>query len=193
MAGWLAENWSLVDLPVARVEYSAVRSLDQESVPLGNGVRQRDIGQLERSNLKARIAGDDIELNLPGKPLLFELFGDQARGERCGVERRLQVGGKVRNGADMVLVPVGQDNAGEAVPLAFDELEVRKNEIDARVIGVGESEAEVDHQPFALRAVEIDVHADLARSAERAEQQLFAWSHLRPTQLSGAAGSTPGS
>ena len=93
----------------------------------------------------------------------------------------------------MVLMPVGQDDPGKAVPLLLDELEIGKDEVDARIIGIGEGQAEVDHQPLALRAVEIDVHADLARPAERAEKQFFAWYHLKPTRLSGAAGSTPGS
>ncbi len=37
---------------------------------------------------------------------------------------------------------------------------------------VGEADAEVDHQPLAGRAVEIEVHADLAGPAQGQEQQL---------------------
>ena len=35
-----------------------------------------------------------------------------------------------------------------------------------------EGDAEVDHQPLAGMAVEIEVHADLARAAQRQEQEL---------------------
>ena len=83
----------------------------------------------------------------------------------------------------MVLVPVRQDDAGELVLLLLDEFEVGQDEVDARIIRIGEGQPEIDHQPLALRAVEIDVHADLARPAERAEQQLFAWSHLSRSNL----------
>jgi hypothetical protein len=40
-------------------------------------VGERDIGQLERTDLEARVARDDVELHLPGEPLLLQLFGNQ--------------------------------------------------------------------------------------------------------------------
>jgi hypothetical protein len=66
----------------------------------------------------------------------------------------------------MILVPVRQDNPCEPLLLVLDELEVRENELDSRIIGIGERQAEVDHDPLAAAAVEIDVHADLAGAAK---------------------------
>ena len=37
---------------------------------------------------------------------------------------------------------------------------------------VAEGDAEIDHQPLAGMAVEVEVHADLAGAAQRQEQQL---------------------
>jgi hypothetical protein len=45
-------------------------------------------------------------------------------------------------------------------------------------IRAAEGHAEIDHQPLAIAAIEIDVHADLARPAERTEDQLFTWFHF---------------
>ena len=59
------------------------RHLDQETVPLRDRVSESDIGQLERADLEARIAGDDVQLHLPGEPLLLQLLCDQPRGERA--------------------------------------------------------------------------------------------------------------
>ena len=66
----------------------------------------------------AAAAFDDVELDLAGQPLLLELPGDQSGGERRRVERRLQLLGEVGQGADMVLVAVGQDDPGEPLLLA---------------------------------------------------------------------------
>src|SRR5690348_4252398 len=77
----------------------------------------------------------------------------------------------------MVFMPVSEDDPGQPVLLAFDELEVGKDKLDAGIGRVGEREPEVDHDPLAAAAVEIDVHADLARAAQRDEQQFFAGNH----------------
>ena len=69
----------------------------------------------------------------------------------------------------MILMAVGEDDPDEILRLLLDEFQVGKDEVDAGIIGVGKGQAEVAHQPFALRPIEIDVHANLARAAERAE------------------------
>jgi hypothetical protein len=78
---------------------------------------------------------------------------------------------------DMVLVPVGQDDPGQTILLLLDELQLGQDQVDPRIVHVGECHAEVDHQPLAAATVEIDVHADLARPAERAKQQFFSRYH----------------
>ena len=74
----------------------------------------------------------------------------------------------------MVLVPVRKDDAGKPLLLILDELQVGKDELDTRIARIGEGQAKVDHQPLTAATVEIDVHANLARAAERAENQFFA-------------------
>ena len=70
----------------------------------------------------------------------------------------------------MILMSVREDNPGEFLLLAFDEFEIRKNQFDAWIIGSSEIQPEIDHDPLAAAAVEIDVHTDLARTAEGAKQ-----------------------
>src|SRR5690242_6610967 len=77
----------------------------------------------------------------------------------------------------MVFVTMGEDDAGEPLLLVLDELEIGKDQLDPRIVGPSEIEAEIDHDPLAAAAVEIDVHADLAGTAERDEQELFAGNH----------------
>ena len=72
----------------------------------------------------------------------------------------------------MILVGVGEDQAVEKGPLLLDEAQVGQDDIDAGQPVVGEAEAEIDHQPAAVLAVEIGVDADLADAAERHEPQI---------------------
>ncbi len=78
----------------------------------------------------------------------------------------------------MILMAVRQDDADQVLHPFLDEFEVGKDQLDAGIVGIGEGQAKVGHQPFAAAAVEIDVHANLARPAEGQEQQFFAWGHL---------------
>ena len=56
--------------------------------------------------------------------------------------------------------------------LLLDEAQVGQHDVDARQPVVGEADAEIDHQPAAVQAVEVDVDADLADAAERHEPQI---------------------
>jgi hypothetical protein len=77
----------------------------------------------------------------------------------------------------MVFVAVGEDDPRESLLLVLDELELGQDEVDSGILGIGEGQAEIDHQPLAAAAVQVDVHADFARPAERAEQQFFSRNH----------------
>ena len=88
----------------------------------------------------------------------------------------------------MVLVAVGQDDAEQVVAPLLDEGEIGEHQLDAGIGRVGEGHAEIDHDPLALAAVEIDVHADLARAAEREEEQFVAGVHLLPYVIPAKAG-----
>ncbi len=78
----------------------------------------------------------------------------------------------MRHGADMVLVAVGHHQPDQIVPMLGDEARVGHHDIDAGHRVVAEGHAEIDHQPLAVIAVEIEIHADLAGAAERQEQEL---------------------
>jgi len=96
----------------------------------------------------------------------------------------------------MILVTVGEDDARQPLLLTFDELEVGKDEVDPRIVRVGKSETEVDHDPLSAATIEIDVHAYLARAAERAKQKFFTRNHWKlviRTPTSRTTGPTPGS
>src|SRR4051794_11164155 len=78
----------------------------------------------------------------------------------------------------MVFVAVSQHDSGEPFLLVFDELQIREDQFDPWIVRACEIKAEIDHDPLASTAVEIDVHANLARAAERDEQKFFSGDHV---------------
>src|SRR5262249_20298083 len=75
----------------------------------------------------------------------------------------------------MILVRVRDDDPRNTRPLLFEERDIREDEIDARQIGMGEGDAEIDHEPRAVmltaETVEREVHAYLADAAKWQEDQ----------------------
>src|SRR3546814_18260816 len=69
----------------------------------------------------------------------------------------------------MVFMAVGEDDAEQVRLALLDEGDVGQDELDPGIGGIGEGEAEIDHHPFALGALDIDDHAALAPAATRAE------------------------
>ena len=166
-----ADHRCRVDLPVAGVEHLARRRFDQQRAGLGDRVRQFDEGNAEWPDLEGLGVLDDLQLYAVADALFVQLAADQARGELGRVERHAEVLGEIRQRADMILMPVCQHDADEVVEAFLDEGEVGQDHVDTGVSGVGEGDAAIHHQPLAVAAIEIDVHADLSRAAKGAEEQ----------------------
>ncbi len=107
---------------------------------------------------------------------------DEFGGEAGHIDRRAQVRPKLDEGADVVLMRVGYDDPDQVLPRLLDKVEIRHDEIDAGHVLVGETYAEVDHQPSARArrpiAIKGAVHSDLAQAAKRSEHQLAVVVHL---------------
>ena len=116
-----------------------------------------------------RDLGDRHGVEQPG---VAQLALQHRGGERRGIDRRAQARPQVGDGAEMVLVRMGDDDAGEIGLALLDEGRIGHHHLDSGHGVVAEGDAEIDHQPFSGMAVEVEVHADLARAAQRHEQQL---------------------
>ena len=81
VSGAVADDWCLVDLPVAGVKDVPEWRFDKQAVAFWNRVRQRDEAHPERPELDRSSALNDVELHLTGQPLFLELARDQTGGE----------------------------------------------------------------------------------------------------------------
>jgi len=67
---------------------------------------------------------------------------------------------------------VGDDDSEQRLAPFRDERRVWQYDVDARKLAVVEADAEVDDDPLAVEAVEVEVHADLAGTAQRHEHEV---------------------
>ena len=76
-------------------------------------------------------------------------------------------------GADMVFVGVGDDQADERFAALRDEGRVGHHHFDLGVRRTAEANAAIDGEPASLVAIEVEVHANLARPAEGQEGKIY--------------------
>ena len=175
LVGGAADQRLGVDLPVAGVQHRPRGRADGERVGLGDRVRERDQLDLEGPELDPpaqRHLGDFEVIERPAGAVHLQLAAQHCGGERRSVDRAAQLRPQVGDGAQVILVRVGEHQADEVVAALDDETRIGQHHVDAGQGLVGEGDAEVDHQPLAAVAVEVEVHADLAGPAERQEQKL---------------------
>ena len=78
---------------------------------------------------------------------------------------------QVGHGADVVLVAVGQHQRVDVVEAVPDRVEVGQDQVDARVVLLGEEHPAVDDQQASVVLEDGHVAADLAEAAERDHPQ----------------------
>ncbi len=140
-------------------------------------MRHRHEFDLERTERQPRSLRDDVNRHLRSAGLGEAARGQQSRGETRRIDRAAQPGPQRRNGADMILMGVGDDQPEQIGAVLLDEGQVGQDQVDAGHVRPGEGDAAIDQNPFALfrraEPVERGVHADFAEAAERRENDFF--------------------
>src|SRR3569833_1957785 len=100
-------------------------------------------------------------------PVLAQLGADQGEGEPGADQRDVPAQPQqVGHGADVVLVPVGQDDGDDVTEAVLEDAEVGQDQVDAGLLGLREEHPAVDDQQLALELEHGHVPADLAEAAE---------------------------
>src|SRR5690349_4872557 len=160
------------------MDHRAEMSMNRGRAALRNGVRHRDHLHIERPGFEAPLERDLVDRNLEPPAMLRELGFQHSRREWRRIHGHTEARPKIDHRADMILVRMRDDDAGERRALLFDEADVWKDDVDAWIVlALRKGDAEVDHQPLpvVLRAepIEVGVHADLTETAQRKENEFF--------------------
>jgi HD-GYP domain-containing protein (c-di-GMP phosphodiesterase class II) len=151
------------------VEDSAAGRLEQDRDRVGDRVRDAHELDVERAQLDGRFLRVGLpQLRGAQQPVLVQLRLDEPeRQPRRPHLLHARLPQDEREGTDVVLVPVGeQDRANR--PLELGQVrEVGQDQVDAEVLVTREREARVDDDRFTVGLVDGHVLADLAQAAQR--------------------------
>ena len=137
---------------------------DREGV--GNGVVDGEVLAVERPVLCV-LTLDHLDEIRP-QPVFTALGRDQREGELRSDDGQVGTQPKQeRDCADVVLVTVRQYHRLDVGHAVLDVPEVGQDEVDARLLVLGEQDATVDDQHLALMLEDGHVATDFADSAER--------------------------
>ena len=123
--------------------------------------------------------------------MLVELRLDEPEREARGPDLgHVHLAQEIREGADVVLVPVREDDGADVVPPVAQVLEVGEDEVDAEMLVPREGQAGVDDDEPVVALDDRHVLADLAQAAERDDpcapgHPRKCTSGLRPDALAG--------
>ena len=107
-------------------------------------VRHVDELDGERSQHQTVARLDGLELGLVQHFVLFQTPFDQRQSERGAVDGNVQLGEQKRDAADVVFVPVRQDQATHVLRVLLQVREIGRDDVHAHQFGVREHHARVD-------------------------------------------------
>ena len=180
--GGLAQQRIGIDLPVAGVHDHAERRADRQRIRLGDRMGDGDEIDGERPELQRAAQRHVLDPHRSGKPRFGQLVFEQPRGERRRIDGHLQPRPEQRDGADMILMRMGQHDAQHVLALLRQIADVRHDQIDARRVGL-RARTSRRNRPRSIagvgraEAIGVEIHADLARAAKRQENEFVILEH----------------
>ena len=125
--------------------------MDAQSHSIGDAVAHFQELEGERSQGQRLGARDLVERHLALQPVLTQLGVHQAECQLSAVDRGVHFLQQIGQGAHVVLVPVGEDDAEHPLLVLHEVRVVGQDEVDAQHVVIGEHQAGVDHeQGFAI-------------------------------------------
>ena len=138
-------NGGEIQLEVTRVDDHAQGGVDSQGTGVGDGVVHADElhgeGGAQADGVTVAHA---TEVGLLGQSMLLELVLNDTQSQAGGVDGHIQLLQDVGNGADVVLVAVGDDHTADAVAVLLQVGHVGDHQVDTgHLILVGEANAAV--------------------------------------------------
>ena len=128
-------------------------------------MRDADRLDAEWPRLEAIAGADHPQIGRLGEPVLAQALRDERQGEGRSVHGHRHLAEQIRQGADVVLVAVGQDDGAERVPPGECVGEVRDHVIDTGQPVVREHEPAVDREQVLAGLDQHHVEADLTETS----------------------------
>ena len=126
---------------------------------------------MNKFNLKDTDLGDISGTNAMQEHLiehaeLFQTFLRQGVGESRGIYRQIKFPEDIREGPDVIFVPVSEDYGGQIVPILFEKIKVRYRYVDPERCFFRKTHSRIDNDHFVAIADTHTVHPEFADPAE---------------------------
>ena len=160
-----------IEFEISGVDDEARRRRDCESDRVRDAVRHAKWFDPECTGAVGgvRVRIEFAQIGLMQIARFLELDLDQAERKPCSVDRHPELRQEVRDRADVVFVPVSEEQAPDLVATFFQVGDVRQDQIDPRLLLFGKTDAAVDHNDVFARFEQKHVLADFADTAEENE------------------------
>ena len=167
----LAVGGRRVHLEIAAVDNHAERRANRQRHAVNRAVRDVDEFDFERAQFHLAAGKYLAKLRLVEQSVFFEAFFDQREREARSIYGNIQVAEKIRQGADVVFVPVGQNDGPDILAVLLEIGGVRDDDIHAEQLDFGEHHSGVNHDDVVAVTQGQHVHAELAQTAQGNCQQ----------------------
>ena len=164
--GQLAVHRGLVEFEIAGMDHHPLGGADRQPAAVDDGVGDPKELHLEDAgrHLIPRLHHPQVRALV--QVVLFELFPDKTEGERRAVDGGSEVREHEGEGADMVLVAVGEEDPAHPVG-PFEQVgDVGDDQVDAEHVRLGEHEAAIDDDDVLAVLENGHVQADLPQPAK---------------------------
>ncbi len=154
-----------IDLEVAGMNQDSQRRVDGQRDAIHQAVRHLDGLDGEGPDAKRLPGADFVQHGVVEQPVLVQLVLDVGQGELGAVDRDVQLREQPGNGADVVLVPVRQNQGANMIAVLDEIADIRHDDVDAEQLRFGEHQSGVDHDDVVAPAHGHAVHSKFAATA----------------------------
>ena len=155
-----------VHLEIAGVNDHSERRGNGQGHGAHDGVRHADELDFEGADLENLFGLDVDEAGLLIEVVLFHTALDQGQGEIGSVDGDSDIGKEIGDGADVVLVAMGEDQGADELLVFLEKTQVGHHQVDAQQLGLGEHHSGIDDDDVIAVADGGHVHAKLAASTQ---------------------------
>ena len=164
-----------VDFEIAGVNDHAQRGVDCKGHTIHQAVCDLNGMDGERPDLETFIGTDLAQVGVVEQSMLFQFVFDVGKRELRAPHRHVQFAQNPGQRSDVILVPVGQDNAAHPLPVLDQVGNIRDDNIDAQQLGFRKHQARVDDDDIVTPANGHAVHSELAQPAQGHDVQFSSW------------------
>ena len=168
-------GWGGIDLEIAGVNDHAERSVNRQRDTIHQAMRYANGMNREHSGLEALAGANLAQVGIVEQAVLVKLVLDVGQRELGAPDRHVEFGENPGQGADVVLVAVGENDAANPLPVLDEIRNVRDHDVHAEQFSLGKHQARVDHNNVVAPADGHAVHTELAEAPQGDNLQFSSW------------------